>query len=262
MQYTELNRKREYYHASKHLLPREAVSKYEAAFRIEYTHNSTAIEGNTLSLIETKLLLEDKLSVGGKELREVYEVTNHAKAYDYARKCVEEGKRLDENTVKDIHQLLMENIQPGGIYRNINVRITGAGFQPPSPNEMYAQVKGFFADLPYKTNIPDMERAAWVHAEFVRIHPFSDGNGRVSRMIMNYQLMSDGWLPVSVAKEDRLKYFEALEAYAVGGNIEPFAAFVAELENKELDQMIDMIRQVAEYQEYGGIAPQDEDEDE
>ena len=179
----------------------------------------------------------------------------------YTRKCIDQGRPLDENTVKDIHQILVENIQPGGIYRNVNVRITGAGFQPPSPNEMYVQVKGFFTDLSYKA-APPIEFAAWVHAEFVRIHPFTDGNGRVSRMIMNYQLMSDGWLPVSVAKEDRLKYFEALEAYAVGGNIEPFAAFVAELENKELDQMIDMIRQVAEYQEYGGIAPQDEDEDE
>ena len=244
MRYAELNRKREYYHANKHLLPREALSNYEAAFRIEYAHNSTAIEGNTLSLIETKLLLEDKLSVGGKELREIYEVTNHAKAYDYALKCIAEGKPLGENTVKDIHQLLMENIQPGGIYRNVSVRITGAGFQPPAPNDMYAQVKGFFADLPYKTDTPSIELAAWVHAEFVRIHPFTDGNGRVSRMIMNYQLMSDGWMPISVAKEDRLKYFEALEAYAVGGDIAPFAAFAADLENNELDRMIEMIRQV------------------
>jgi len=248
MRYVELNRKREYYQANKHLLPREVTDNYEAAFRIEYTHNSTAIEGNTLSLIETKLLLEDKLSVGGKELREIYEVTNHAKAYDHTRQCAAEGKPLDENTVKDIHQILMDNIQPGGIYRNVNVRITGAGFRPPPPNEMYAQVKGFFADLPYKTGVPPIELAAWIHAEFVRIHPFTDGNGRVSRMIMNYQLMSDGWLPVSVAKEDRLKYFEALEAYAVGGDMEPFAAFVAELENKELDRMIEAIAQVSENQ--------------
>ncbi|MCL2352309.1 MAG: Fic family protein [Firmicutes bacterium] len=262
MQYAELNKKREYYQANKHLLPREITSNYEAAFRIEYTHNSTAIEGNTLSLIETKLLLEDKLSVGGKELREIYEVTNHAKAYDYTLKCVAERKPLDENTVKDIHQILMENIQPGGIYRNVNVRITGAGFQPPPPNEMYVQVKGFFADLPYKTNTPSIELAAWVHAEFVRIHPFTDGNGRVSRMIMNYQLMSDGWLPVSVAKEDRLKYFEVLEAYAVAWDIGPFAAFVAELENKELDRINEAITQVAGNQEPYVNKPQDEDEGE
>jgi len=86
MQYVELNRMREYYHANKHLLPREIIDNYEAAFRIEYAHNSTAIEGNTLSLIEAKLLLEDRLSVGGKALREIFEITNHAKAYDYCIK--------------------------------------------------------------------------------------------------------------------------------------------------------------------------------
>jgi Fic family protein len=244
MDCTELNSKREYYRAHKHLLPPEAVRNYEAAFRVEYTHNSTAIEGNTLSLIETKLILEDKLSVGGKELREIYEITNHAKAFDYARKCVAEGKPLDEDTVKDIHQILTENIFPGGIYRNLGVRITGAGFRPPPPHEMYAQIKAFFAELPYKSDMPDIEIAAWIHAEFVCIHPFVDGNGRTARMIMNYRLMSDGWLPVSVPKEERLRYFESLETYAVGGDMQPFAAFVAALENAELDRMIEMIRQV------------------
>ena len=244
MPYAELDRKRAFYHANVHLLPHEVVRRYEAAFRVEYTHNSTAIEGNTLSLMETKLLLEDSISVGGKALREIYEVTNHAKAFDYARRCIEGGNPLHETIVKDLHQLLMENIQPGGIYRNVNVRISGARFQPPEPNEMYAQVKGFFAQLPFPAQPHSIEHAAWVHAEFVRIHPFSDGNGRVSRMMMNYQLMSDGWLPISIAKEDRLSYFEALEAYALGGGISAFASYVAALESTELDRMIEMIHQV------------------
>jgi len=259
MDYTNLNRKHEYYQANKHLLPSEVLQNYEAAFRVEFTHNSTAIEGNTLSLIETKLLLEDKLSVGGKELREIYEVTNHAKAFDYTRQRVAEGKPLDENAVKDIHQILMENIFPGGIYRNVNVRISGAGFEPPPPNEMYVQIKNFYADLPYKTDIPPIELAAWVHAEFVRIHPFVDGNGRASRMIMNYRLMSDGWLPVSVAKEERLPYFEALEAYAAGGDIQPFTVFIAALEEKELDRLNEMIRQITEVAE---VQPDEDEADE
>jgi Fic family protein len=246
MNYDALTKKREYYQTHKHLLPREVAAKYDAAFRIEFTHNSTAIEGNTLSLMETKLLLEDKVSVGGKELREIYEITNHAKAYDFMMRCVAERRPLDENTVKDIHQMLMENIQPGGIYRNVNIRITGAGFQPPSPSEMYMQIKNFYADFPYKAVIHAIDRAAWVHAEFVRIHPFTDGNGRTSRMIMNYQLMSDGWLPVSIPKKDRLDYYNVLETYAVTGDIEPFAAFVAGLEETEFDRINEVIRQAAE----------------
>jgi Fic family protein len=245
MDYEKLNQKRKYYQENKHLLSPDVARNHDTAFAIEYAHNSTAIEGNTLSLIETKLLLEDKLSVGGKELREIYEITNHAKAFDFVKRCVAEGRPLDENTVKDIHQIIMENIFPGGIYRDANVRITGAGFRPPSPNEMYAQVKNYFADLPFKIGDPSIKSAAWVHAEFVRIHPFKDGNGRTSRMMMNYQLMQSGWLPVSVPKEERQRYYEALEKHATGGDTEPFAEFVAELENKELDNAIENIEQIA-----------------
>ena len=190
----------------------EALESFEKSFDVEYAHNSTAIEGNTLTLIQTKAILEDGLSVGGKTLREIYEVANHAKAFSFVKKCVAEGRPLDEPTAKDIHALLMENILVGGVYRNVEVRISGAGFKPPAPNEMFRQVKNFFADLPYRTDLNPIELAAWTHAEFVKIHPFVDGNGRTSRMLMNYQLMAKGFLPVSIAKENRLEYFDALEA--------------------------------------------------
>lgn len=219
-------------------LPPEVLSSFDNSFNIEYAHNSTAIEGNTLTLIQTKTIIEDGLSVGGKELREIYEVANHAKAFAYVQKCVADGKPLDENIVKDIHALLMENILVGGVYRNVEVRITGAGHKPPVPSEMYRQVKNFFADLPYKTELNAVELAAWTHAEFVRIHPYTDGNGRTSRMIMNYQLMANGFLPVSIAKENRLEYFEALEAYAVNGDLAPFAEMVAGLEQQRLEEYI------------------------
>jgi len=245
MDFTELNRKREYYLANRHLIPSDILNKYENAFRIEYTHNSTAIEGNTLSLIETKLIIEDKISVGGKNMRELHEVENHDKAFEYVKECVGENKTLDENTVKDIHEILMQNIFPGGIYRNVSVRITGAAFQPPPPDEMYFQIKNFYADMLYKKKaMHPVEFAAWTHAEFVKIHPFKDGNGRTARMIMNYRLLSDGWLPVSVNKDDRLNYYNALESYAVLNNIEPFVKLIADLENKELVQMIEIIRQI------------------
>lgn len=219
-------------------IPKEALESFERSFDVEYAHNSTAIEGNTLTLIQTKAVLEDGLSVGGKTLREIYEVANHAKAFAYVRGRAAEGIPLDESAMKDIHALLMDNILPGGIYRNVEVRISGAGFTPPTPNEMFRQIKNFFAELPYRTDFNLMERAAWTHAEFVKIHPFVDGNGRTSRMLMNYQLMLDGFLPVSIAKESRLEYFEALEAYAVDGDLTPFAEIVAALEEKRLDEYL------------------------
>ena len=217
-------------------LPPEVAASFNDSFNVEYAHNSTAIEGNTLTLIQTKAVIEDGLSVGRKMLREIYEVVNHAKAFAYVQKCVADKKPLDENTVKDIHALLMHDIIAGGVYRNVEVRIPGAGHKPPTPSEMCCQVKSFFTDLAYKYGNNAIELAAWTHAEFVRIHPFTDGNGRTSRMIMNYQLMLNGFLPVSVAKENRFEYFDALEAYAVNGNLGPFSEIIAGLEKHRLEE--------------------------
>ena len=113
-------------------MERNALRSFEQDFLIEYTHNSTAIEGNTLTLLQTKVGLEDGSSVGGKTLREIYEVVNHGKAFAYVQKCISEGRPLTENIVKDVHALLMENILDGGIYRSVEVRISGAKHKPPA----------------------------------------------------------------------------------------------------------------------------------
>ena len=145
--------------------------------------------------------------------------------------------------MKDMYAILMENIMIGGIYRNVDVHISGASHTPPSPNEAYKQVKKLYADLPYKTEMNGIELAAWSHAEFVKIHPFIDGNGRTSRLIMNYQLMVHGFLPISIAKESRLDYFDALEGYAVAANLTPFVDFIGALEEQRLDVYIRAIEQ-------------------
>lgn len=241
MDYRRFYEKREQLRGVLAKIPGDVLGKFDRAFEIEYTHNSTAIEGNTLTLIQTKAILEDGLSVGGKTLREIYEVTNHARAFSYVKECVAEGKPLDKSIVKEIHARLMENVQVGGVYRNMEVRISGASHKPPPPSEMYWQVKEFFEALPAKAEMDAIELAAWTHAEFVRIHPFSDGNGRTSRMIMNYQLMAAGFLPISIAKENRLEYYEALDTYAVSRNLQPFAEMVAALEEQRLDEYLGIL---------------------
>ena len=230
MDYQRLCEKKEQLKKIRKEISKEALQSFDKSFEIEYTHNSTAIEGNTLSLVQTKAVLEDGISVGGKTLREIYEVVNHDKAFGYIKKCISEGKVLDENIVKDIHSLLMENILTGGIYRNVDVRITGANHKPPTPNEMFEQIKNFYTDIEYRDKRNAIEFAAWTHAEFVRIHPFVDGNGRTSRMIMNYQLMNAG-----------LEYFEALEVYAVEGDLKPFAEMIASMEEQRLDEYLSIV---------------------
>lgn len=235
--------KKELYRQGKETIDAITISSYEKDFELTFTHNSTAIEGNTLTLMETKVVLEDGISIGGKELREIYEIVNHKKAYNYVKKCIAEGKQLSENIVKDIHAILMENIIVGGIYRNQEVRISGAGHTPPTGNDMYILIKNFFTDLEWKVKeLNPIELAAWTHAEFVRIHPFIDGNGRISRLIMNYQLMINGFLPVSIAKENRLEYYNALEEYAVNGNLEQFSELIFNLEEVQLDNYIKLVK--------------------
>ena len=215
-------------------IPKGVLESFEQSFDIEYAHHSTAMEGNTLTLIETKAILEDGISVGGKMLREIYEITNHNKAFNYAKARIIEGQPLDENLIKDFHQILMENIMQGGIYRNHDVSITGASHTPPSPNEMYSQIKRFYYELQNKADLDPVELAAWTHAEFVRMSPFSDGNGRISRMIMNYQLMSAGLLPINIRIENRIRYYDALDKYAAECELQPFAELVAEVEEARI----------------------------
>ena len=242
MDFNRILEKQKLYSQGKDKIDAVTLSSYEKDFELTFTHNSTAIEGNTLTLMETKVVLEDGISIGGKELWEIYEIVNHKKAYQYVKKCISEEKALNENIVKDIHAILTENIMVGGIYRNQEVRISGAGHVPPAGNDMYNQIKNFYTDLVWKKkNLNSIEYAAWTHAEFVRIHPFIDGNGRTSRLLMNYQLMSDGFLPVSIAKENRLDYYNALETYAVQGKLGQFADLVAELEEEQLDAYIKLI---------------------
>lgn len=219
--HSRIQEKLERYHKIKVKLSEATVKSYTRSFELEYTHNSTAIEGNTLTLLETKVVLEEDLSVGGKYLREIYEVINHNKAYQYVKKCISEGRPLDENITKDIHSILMEHT-------------------PPSPNDMYRQVKEFYLDLAERKFEHVTELAAWTHAEFVRIHPYVDGNGRTSRLIMNYQLMFNGYLPISIKKETRLEYFSALESYAVNGDISAFEGMIAGLEEEQLDRYLGM----------------------
>ncbi|WP_198023015.1 Fic family protein [Paenibacillus zanthoxyli] len=117
MDYSRLLRKRALYEQGKGILPAVTVQSYVQAFELEYTHHSTAIEGNSLTLLETKVVLEEGLSVGGRKLRDIYEVVGHHKAYQHVKACALQGQPLDEAVTKNIHAILMENIMVGGIYR-------------------------------------------------------------------------------------------------------------------------------------------------
>jgi len=245
--YETIDKKKEIYQQIKANLSLQEKKNADSAFSIEFTHDSTAIEGNTLTLSETKVLLEDGiLPDGGKKLREAYEVINHAKAFEYIKERVEKRLPTDEASVKEIHRIVSDRILDQfaqGEYRHHNVRITGSRAIPPRFEKIDREMDRFFKDLQQKSSeIHPIERAAWVHAELVKTHPFVDGNGRTARLLMNYELMQDGLPAITISDEDRNRYITALEQYSTKGDIEKFTELIGEKVEKQLDHYIELYR--------------------
>lgn len=228
-------------HIFEKLTPPEKAN-WEEKFAIEYTHNSTAIEGNTLSLIETKMILEDGIAPNEKSLREIDEIRNHHKAFQYVKAQTLAQNPITENTIKDIHQRVLPVDGIGGLYRTIPVYIRGAEHIPPNYEKVRELMKFFVADLQAKGEASPIERAAWLHAEFVKIHPFQDGNGRTARLLMNYSLMLDKYPPTIIKKGNVQEYFQSLETYAMTGNLAPFSELLEKNLNRELTEFNEMYK--------------------
>ena len=197
---------------------------------LRWTYHSNAIEGNTLTLLETKVILEG-ITVGGKALREHFEAINHRNAIYYVEDIIKKEEPFSEWQIRNIHQLILKNIddENAGRYRQQNVLISGATNTPLDYtllNDKMAQFIDWYnteADLMHP-----IARAAKVHADFVGIHPFIDGNGRTSRLLMNLELMKAGYPPCLITVENRLAYYEALDQWMASGQTEFFNQLVAD----------------------------------
>jgi len=190
------------------------VAKLREQFTIEWTYNSNAIEGNTLSLQETELVINRGLTIGNKSLKEHFEAINHKEGIELVERFVDKKKDLDESFIKDLHKIILKNIddRSAGIYRTSNVRILGAVHIPPNSLKIPRLVDEFL-DWYYENKylLPIPELAAYVHYKFVCIHPFVDGNGRTSRLLMNLILMQNGYPPAVILNIDRKKYYRVLK---------------------------------------------------
>lgn len=194
--------------------PNSILQRLHEDIALEWTYNSNAIEGNTLSLNETKVVLQHGLTVGGKTLREHFETINHKKAIDWLTARVNQDFPLSVKDILHLHYLVMSGIadEYAGTIRTGRVRITGAKFIPPNPlkvPDLLEELIEWVNDNPLNLNI--VERISVFHHRFVWIHPFFDGNGRTARLVMNLLLMKWGYPPVIVLKVDRMKYYRALE---------------------------------------------------
>lgn len=215
-------------------LPKSIVRKIQQQMMVEYIYNSNAIEGNTLKLRETQLILEKGITIGGKSLREHLEVKNHPRAIRYIEKLTK--RALKEQDILTLHQIVTRDIEDDtGRYRTSEVRIAGADFTPPPAYEIPFLTKeliGWYNRNPEE--LRPIELASLLHHRLVYIHPFHDENGRVARLLMNLSLIRGGYPIAVILNVDRKKYYDTLRK-ADDGDPAPFVNFVAAAVERSLD---------------------------
>jgi Fic family protein len=218
-------------------LPNIALNKIRESLSIEWTYNSNSIEGNSLTLRETQMVLQEGITVKGKSLREHFETHNHDKAIDYLFSILKEDYSLRSIDILSLHGLVLRSIEEdfAGRLRNGGVRIIGANFVPPNANkvsDLLDELIDFVNTNPL--NLNDIELATIFHHKLVWIHPFFDGNGRTVRLSMNLLLMRCGFPPAIILKNDRKKYYEALNQ-ANGGNYQKLMLLMCQALERSLN---------------------------
>ena len=207
---------------------------------IRFTFNTNAIEGSTITLKETGHILEDGISPEGKDLREIHEIENTKKAYDFMRR--HKGK-INLNFIKKIYYNLTYNIleNDAGRFRRIQVYMGGSKHVPTRASAVSKELSLLMRWVKNHENLHQIELAAYVHHFFIAIHPFLDGNGRTGRLLLNFMLMKSGFPPICIKKEERIKYTDYLEE-ARDGNITKFLQFIAEKVFEAHAEFVDTIK--------------------
>ncbi len=233
-------------------LPAVVLQRIREDLQLEWTYNSNSIEGNSLTLQETKVVLQDGMTVKGKSMREHFEATNHHQAIAFLQEAVSPSYLLTEKDILHIHSLVLQNIEKdfAGRYRNGGVRIVGANFVPPNalkvPLLMEALVSWVHSN-PLQLN--SVALASVFHHRFVHIHPFFDGNGRMVRLLMNVLLMKEGYPPAIILKNDRKKYYQALNQ-ANQGDYSKLLLLVAQALERSLNIYLNALPTEGYDQEY------------
>ena len=216
------------------------LERLNEEFLTEYTYNSNAIEGNTLTLRETDMVLRG-LTIDKKSLKEHLEVIGHKEAFDYVKQLVSENAEISEKLIKDIHYLVLADKKDDrGVYRRIPVRIMGAAHEPVQPYLIIPKMEELLEQ--YKNSKEDIvTKLARFHIEFEDIHPFIDGNGRTGRLLINLELMKSGYPPIDIKFSDRLKYYESFDEYHTKHNISAMADMFARYLNNRLDLYLSIL---------------------
>jgi Fic family protein len=230
LQQALLNKKKTLSEATLHAISDE--------FDKHYIYESTSFDNSDFTYEDVSFLLEDhsRLFPDKDELVRKAIINNYH-ALTTVHGLAKQSQQITESIVKDLHQILVDNIIPGGVYRTRDLFILGANHVPPSYLKIFKKMEEYFRDLndPHLTGLC---KAAFVLLEILKIYPFMDANGRLARLLLNYQLELDGYLPVSITKGMRNLYFHNIDEYKINKNIIPFTEFLAELETKRIHEFL------------------------
>ena len=228
-------------------LPEEALKKIQDALDIEYTYESNRIEGNTLTLQETALIVNEGVTISGKSMREHLEAINHTEAISYIKDIAKQDIEISERTIKEIHALILHGIdrENAGRYRTVPVMISGSTHMPPQPYLIEKQMEDFILRFKQmeKEKVHPVLIAAYLHDELVRIHPFIDGNGRTSRLLMNLYLLRHGYVIITLkgSNDAKVNYYKALEKSHTEQLPEDFQKLVIEAEIMALQKYLSIM---------------------
>ena len=231
---TELNSRRP--------LTEGEVERLTEEFVVEYTYNSNAIEGNTLTLRETDMVLRG-LTIDKKPLKDHMEVVGHKEAFYFVQGLVKEQAPLSESVIKQIHYLVLADKKDDrGVYRRVPVRIMGAQHEPVQPYLIQPQMEQLLENY-RKSTEHIISRLARFHIEFEGIHPFIDGNGRTGRLLVNLELMKAGYPPIDIKFTDRIAYYNAFDEYHVKHNLGAMEKLFARYVNERLNSYLTMLEE-------------------
>lgn len=207
------------------------INNFPVALKIKLVYTSLAFEYSSVTEEEVKRVLD------GEQSDSHLLISNHIKALDFVIDAVKNNKEFTENMLKDMHEILMNNIlDVSGLYRNVDISIKGSNHTPPSHIKVYDRMGKYF-DYLNSDHADLLEYIAYSHLQLAKVHPFLDGNGRCARLVLNYELMTNGFAPVYILPDERNKYYDCLEEFKVNKDSTPFKQFLLEIEARTLDEL-------------------------
>ncbi|QWC00556.1 Fic family protein [Mycoplasmatota bacterium] len=219
-------------------MSQEDIKKREEAFDTLYIYESTSFDNDEFTYEDVEFLLEDhSREFPDKKRNRRKAIINNYHALQMIHRLTSKKIAFDEEIVKDLHQTLVDGIINGGVYRSRDLFILGAKHVPPSYLKIYKKMDDYFERLK-SSDLKGLERAAYAHLQFLKIYPFVDANGRLARLLLNYELELQDYLPISISKELQDDYFDAIDEYKINKKIQPFIDFLVKIEIKRIKEYI------------------------